>query len=404
MSRTCVVAALVATATVFGLVTPGVAAADTGAGAGPRVEAGWPGSPLPAVGRIVSAAPLTGAAALPIAAQNWKILYTSSTQNRKPTVVSGTVAIPRGRPPAGGWPVVSWAHGTTGVADVCAPSNDTVTGPAHDYLVLMDETLDKWVARGFVVVQTDYQGLGTPGPHPYIIGRSEAYGVIDIVRAARQLNPHVGRKWVVIGHSQGGQAALFTDKLARARAPELDFRGAVAIAPGSFFSTFAAGILSGNPIYAAAIAFLPLVMTGAAAADPAVQPEKLLTPDALHLYQLAQTTDCIAQLRVDAAAIPVTDVFVPNADTSAMDSVLARNEPATLHLHAPVLVVQGSADVTVAKPQTDAVVAALCANGATLEYRVYPGADHRGSVAASLTDVENWVGQRLTGVRAPSTC
>lgn len=399
MSRTRIIAALAAVTTAVGLLTP--AAAD----AGPRDH---PGSHVASsiFGRVLSAHQFTGAAALPSAAQNWKIRYLSATESGRPTVVSGTVSIPRTRAPRDGWPVVSWAHGTTGVADRCAPSRDTVNGPAHDYLSTIDVTLDAWVARGYVVVQTDYQGLGTPGKHPYVIGRSEANGVIDIVRAARHLNSHVGRKWVVIGHSQGGQAALFTDKIAPKRAPELDFRGAVSIAPGSFFSTFAAGIISGNPVYAAAIQFLPLVLTGAAAADPAVRPERLLAPAGLRLYRLAQHADCVAQLKVDAAGISVDQVFKPGADISTLTSVLERNEPTTLRLRVPVLVVQGTADTMVGKPTTDAVVNALCTNSRVhLKYLVIPGADHRGSVGQSLTDVQAWVDARMAGVRpAPSTC
>ncbi len=363
-------------------------------------------------GTLLYARPLAGAPALPSAARNYFIYYLSTSANGQLRVVSGTVAIPEGRPPAGGWPVVSWAHGTTGIADVCAPSRDTDTGPDHDYLGLMDLTLDQWVAHGFVVVQTDYEGLGTPGPHPYIIGDSEAHNVIDIVRAARQLDHRVGRDWVTIGHSQGGQAALFTDLLAEQRAPDLHFLGAVAIAPGSFFSTFPEGIINNYPGYGAALGFLPLVIQGAAAVDPQqVRPAEFLSPLGLQLYHLAQTTDCIDQLRAFAATIPASEVptvFKPGAATNpgvtAMVNILKANEPSTLHLTVPVLVVQGTADTTVAKPQTDLVVKALCANGASLQYDVIPGADHRGSVAASLSDVERWVALRRAGIVPPSTC
>lgn len=362
-------------------------------------------------GTLLYARPLTGAPALPSAGRNYFIYYLSSSANGQPRVVSGTVAIPKGRAPAGGWPVVSWAHGTTGIADVCAPSRDTATGPDHPYLGLMDQTLDQWVAHGFVVVQTDYEGLGTPGPHPYIIGSSEAHDVIDIVRAARHLDHHVGRDWVTIGHSQGGQAALFTDLLSGTWAPELHFLGAVAIAPGSFFSTFPEGIINNYPGYGAALGFLPLVIQGAAAVDSTVRPADFLSPLGMQLYQRAKTTDCIDQLRAFAATIPASEVptvFTPGAATNpgvtAMVNDLESNEPTTLHLKVPVLVVQGTADTTVAKPQTDAVVKALCANGASLQYDIIPGADHRGSVAASLTDVQQWVAQRQAGIVPPSSC
>ena len=79
--------------------------------------------------------------------------------------------------------------------------------------------LNLWVKRGWAVVKTDYEGLGTPGPHPYLAGASAARGTIDIVTAARHLHPGIGRRWAVMGHYQGGHAALFTASLAPARAP-----------------------------------------------------------------------------------------------------------------------------------------------------------------------------------------
>jgi hypothetical protein len=78
--------------------------------------------------------------------------------------VSGTISIRPGQPPADGWPVLSWAHGTTGVADICAPSRDAPGHPSHIYNQLADATLNQWVKRGWVVSKTDYEGLGTPGP------------------------------------------------------------------------------------------------------------------------------------------------------------------------------------------------------------------------------------------------
>ncbi len=112
--------------------------------------------------------------------------------------------------PDGGWPVLSWAHGTTGVSDICAPSNDTADGPAHDYLGGVDAVLDRYVADGYVVVQTDYVGMGTPGGHPYMDGGTEANAVVDIVRASREIDDSISNQWYAMGHSQGGHATLFT--------------------------------------------------------------------------------------------------------------------------------------------------------------------------------------------------
>ena len=152
-------------------------------------------SPRP--GQLLSARSVNDGPALPSAGRNEVITYASQDGNGDPVVVSGTVAIPRTPAPEGGYPVISWAHGTTGVADACAPSADFAGGPAHSYLSGVNASLDDWVAKGYAVVSTDYQGLGTPGIHPYINGDTEANAVVDIVRAARDVDPAVGSTWFV---------------------------------------------------------------------------------------------------------------------------------------------------------------------------------------------------------------
>ena len=135
------------------------------------------------------------------------------------------MSIPKTKPPKGGWPVISYAHGTTGVSDECAPSRDSATNLAHPYISYIYPVLDAWVKKGYAVMRTDYQGLGTPGVHPFLIGAAEGRGVIDIVRAARQLNAKVGKRWISAGHSQGGHAALFAGAAGAPWAPELKLRG-----------------------------------------------------------------------------------------------------------------------------------------------------------------------------------
>ncbi|PWQ89257.1 alpha/beta hydrolase, partial [Enterococcus faecium] len=120
-------------------------------------------------------------------------------------------------------------------------------------------------ARGYAVLQTDYQGLGTPGGQPYGDGTSEANTVTDIVRAARALDSGIGTQWLAVGHSQGGQAALFTAQDAQARDPDLDLAGVVAIAPGGVDMGQAVDLIrAGRPEVEASQRFLPLLVLGAA--------------------------------------------------------------------------------------------------------------------------------------------
>ena len=123
--------------------------------------------------------------------------------------------------------IVAWAHPTTGVVERCAPSRARIR-------FQMISGLRTLLQHGYVVVATDYPGLGTDEPHPYLVGDSEARAVIDSVRAVRAI-PGVlaSRRYFVWGHSQGGQAALFTGMISRSYAPELTLLGVAAAAPAT---------------------------------------------------------------------------------------------------------------------------------------------------------------------------
>lgn len=205
-----------------------------------------PPDPLPAgdPGDIIRSEPLDGA---PAGSRAWRVLYHSTGLHGEDIAVSGMVFAPDGSSSssssssttsttsgatttarsgdASDHPVVAWAHPTTGVADTCAPS---VLSDGPSLVAGLDAFLD----AGFVVAATDYQGLGTPGLHPYLIGESEGRGTLDAVRAARQLDDaHAGTTVFTWGHSQGGQAALFAGQMAADYAPELDLAGVAAAAP-----------------------------------------------------------------------------------------------------------------------------------------------------------------------------
>jgi predicted esterase len=105
-----------------------------------------------------------------------------------------------------------------------------------------------------------------------------------------------------------------------------------------------------------------------------------------------------------APSIPVNEVIPPTADLTRLDADLAATEPATVTEHVPTLIAQGTADTTVPQTATNALVSALCAKGTPITYDTYAGADHRGSVAASLADVQAFVTDRLAGKRPTTTC
>ncbi|MEU5840216.1 lipase family protein [Rhodococcus sp. NPDC047139] len=384
------VVAVVAVASVLGITS----CSDSG-GHGEK-ETGGPGS-------LVTERPLAGAAALPSASRTHLITYLSEGADRRPVLVSGTVAIPEGEAPEGGWPVISWAHGTTGVGDACAPSADTPGGPAHSYVGRTTAVLDRWVADGYAVVQTDYEGLGTPGGHPYMNGDSAAASVVDIVRAARELDPGIGARWVAMGHSQGGHAALYAAARGEERAPELELQGAVAFAPGSRTSETAQFYATAGPAIGPALGFLPVLLLGAEAADPNIDADAMLTDASRPLLDAART-GCMDDIREVANSIPVDQVFAPGADLDVLREYYAGQELEDLALSVPTLVVQGTDDVLVSRATTDGVTAALCGNGAGLTYRVYEGADHRAVLEESLDDVRAFVDGVRAGEIPEGTC
>ncbi|WP_068160857.1 alpha/beta hydrolase [Rhodococcus phenolicus] len=357
----------------------------------------------PSAGALITHRPSTAAAVLPSASRTELVTYVSEGADGQPILVSGTVAIPRGEAPEGGWPVVSWAHGTTGVGDACAPSADTVDGPAHSYVARTTALLDRWVSEGYAVAQTDYEGLGTPGGHPYMNGESARNTVVDIVRAARELDPSIGTRWIAMGHSQGGHAALFTADGGQERAPELELQAAVSFAPGSRTSDTAAYFASGDPNMGQALSFLPVLLLGAEAADPSISAEAMLTESALPLIRAARS-GCMDDVRAAAATVPVDQVFTPEADMGRIGEYFATQELEPLTSAVPTLVVQGTADVLVSRPITDRIVDALCGNGAELTYRVYDGADHRGVLETSFDDVQAFVDDVRAGGTPDTTC
>jgi len=169
-----------------------------------------------------------------------RIVYESTSGiNDSHSLVSGTVFVPNGDPPPGGWPIVSFAHPATGIQAPCAPSaSPSLLGSAPDVAALLD--------AGFLVTATDYQGLGlrdtdhpaadpTIGPfngyHPFLDSTTEGYDVIDAVRAARTLVPAASTSFAAYGIGQGGQAAWAADELAADYRGGLTMVGVAAVRP-----------------------------------------------------------------------------------------------------------------------------------------------------------------------------
>jgi pimeloyl-ACP methyl ester carboxylesterase len=325
---------------------------------------------------------LTGKAALAPAASNTLVLYRSTGSNGKPNAVSGTVTVPKGKAPKGGWPILTWAHGTTGIADSCAPSRS----PSDPYTSYVYPELAKWLQAGYAVVRTDYQGLGTPGVHGYLIGKDEGRSVLDVVRAARKSVAHLSNRVIIGGHSQGGHAALWAAALAKAWTPELKVAGTVAFAPASHIGEQASLIRavttpSGLSVIAA------LIIRAADTTKPSLKLGSLLSAKAKALYPQTLTKCELGLNAPDSwAGIAPSEILTDNADTKPLVAFLNTNDPEDLKIRTPVLVLQGTADTTVLPPFSDSLVDALKANGAAVSYDKYQDVNHGGVVAAGDAD------------------
>jgi predicted esterase len=316
------------------------------------------------------------------------LLYRSVDQLGRPVAVSGTLLEPAGRPPKGGWPLISWAHGTTGIADSCAPSL-SASAPTSPIV----QEVDGWVKQGYAVASTDYAGLGTPSAHAYLMGRAEGRNVIDIALAARRVDRRISRSWIAAGHSQGGQAALFAATDAEKWAPRLRLRGAAAFAPASHIGQLAraAGSLtSPSPLsgYAA------LILQGAANGSRAVKLAKIESDQALALRPLVDRR-CLADLEKSDAygALSPAGMFRPGADLRPLYRVLDAQNPA-LHTPVPLRLFQGDADTTVPKALTDELANELHARHDRLTYTIYTRIGHVQVVAAAESDVLRWLRAR----------
>jgi pimeloyl-ACP methyl ester carboxylesterase len=157
---------------------------------------------------------------------SWQIIYQSINATGQPIAVSGTVIVPTASWPDGRRPIISYAVGTRGIGDACAPSFTLSQG--NDYEAQFIANL---LSQGWAVAISDYEGLGTPEIHTYMVGHSQGRVVLDMARAAQRL-PEAGLSAEapvgLIGYSQGGASTGWAAQLAGSYAPELNIVGAAA--------------------------------------------------------------------------------------------------------------------------------------------------------------------------------
>ena len=332
----------------------------------------------------------------------YRVLYKSTGYDGNPTAVSGVILVPDGTPPADGRKVIAYTHGTVGVASNCAPS--LVTNPEQQPLLL--EGGPELLAAGYVIAATDYQGLGTPGPHPYLVGDAEAMNALDSVRAANNLSEaDASSDFAVWGHSQGGHASLYTGQLAAGYAPELQLVGVAAGAPvPNIKDLFAVNIETtvGRILISMALQSWARVYDDA-------NLDQIVTPIARPLVGRIARNCLYSQKQILASvpaalALDLTFLHAPPWETEPWTTIAETNTPGATGTNAPILITQGDADPIVDPDVTRQLVDKLCAEGETVDLRILPGTAHLDAGHVAIPDVVQWIADRFAGKPSPTTC
>ena len=327
---------------------------------------------------------------VPAHSRAWQILYTTQNEAGRPAVASGVVIAPEREAPEPS-PVIAWAHPTTGIAQGCAPS---LSG--NSFAADRAPALAHAVSLGWTVVASDYIGLGTEGPHPYLIGRSEAHSVLDAVRAARSIDAlRLSPETVLWGASQGGHAALWADTVQPTYAPDIPLAGVAAVAPIADLRPLAQTLTSsGDPTIGA------YLLTAYAELYGEVHPDDYLRVQAqLPMRELARRCLPVGDLRGPIVSLAVgTSPYTAPLDRGALGRRLSENTPGGATA-TPLLVLQGDDDRVVVPAVQSGYVERRRGTGATVEYRTYPGRGHDDVLADRSPAVDEliaWTRDRLS--------
>ena len=318
------------------------------------------------------------------------VLYASRSVSDEPIAVSGMVWVPNA--PTAGNPLVSYAHGTTGIADECAPSKSNGSGETGVIANIL-------VSNGYIFAATDYEGLGTAGVHPYVVGVSEARSMLDIIRAARQLTESSGKS-VVWGHSQGGGAALMASEVAPKYAPDAQVVGAIGGAPVVELDK-----LSGVFTTTDSFGFMFMVAAGFHAAYPDIDLSKVMTQKGLDMVALAEST-CTEVITKARGTDVKTYLLSDTLNTEPLLTHLAENTPGNTPTNVPIFVYHGENDELIPAATSLQYLQRACATGGyNIQRKTYPGASHVDVLFSASADIQQWIADRFSATApTPTPC
>jgi hypothetical protein len=369
-----------------------------------------PPAPLPAgkPGMVLRSRPSTftmdPVARTPVpGVRSWQVLYRSQNAGGGGIATSGTVLVPTAAwTGSGPRPLVTYAVGTRGLGDACAPSYTLAQGADYEAQLIAG-----LLARGWAVAVTDYQGLGTPGTHTYTVGPAQGRAVLDMARAAQRV-PGTGLSRTgpvgIMGYSQGGGAAGWAGQLAGTYAPELAIAGiAAGGVPGDLIAT--ADFLDGTP--AVALALMAAVGFDTAYAD--LNLSRYLNTRGRDLIAKAKTL-CLAS--ADGASALVSAAFTHRSDyvtsdpmaTPAWQARLGASRLGGTRPTAPVFQYHGLLDTIVPYDQAAATRARWCAKGANVTWVTLPVAEHVTGIVEGVPLAMEFLAARFAGTPVTGTC
>ncbi len=325
---------------------------------------------------------------LPEGVSAFRILYHSHSASGRDVAASGVVLKPDQPRPASGWPVIAWAHGFTGVARQCAPSamRNVNEGPF----------LSMYVKLGYAIVATDYAGLGTDFRNASVDMQSNAADVIYSIAAARAAVPQLGRKWVAMGESAGGLAALAAAGL-ESDIRDPDYLGSIAVAGIADAREFYEQIAKTNSPEA-----LLFLAYGVQTLYPEFQANHMLTRDALAVYRQMEN-GCGAT--ASGSGIPVNRVLRPDWENNYfLQQFFARNTVGQKPAYGPLLIIGSYADPAVRTGMTLRAVTRMCEQGDTVQFHQYQGSDFGTVLGDSVRDQLTWIQARFEGRPASGNC
>jgi hypothetical protein len=322
-------------------------------------------------------------------AATWRVLYRSTSATGEPAAVSGTVLIPRGRT-AKPRPLIGYAVGTHGIGDAAAPSRLIARGLEWEAGMIA-----MILARGWAVAVTDYQGLGTPGDHTYMVGRALGPNVLDIMRAARELDPvslPAEGPAAIVGYSEGGAAAGWAAQLQPTYAPDVPL---VAVAAGAAAANLeAAGPSLDGSFFSFFIAYGGI---GYAAAYPELELDPYLTPMARDGIERLRRSSVLDAIRSGPRFVRASDLTQPNVlDLPEWRQRLRENRLGEIVPDAPVLLHHARRDQIVSFEHSVNLRDDWTARGGDVRlYITRGGVDHMSGALAGTPVALDWIARRL---------